>query len=156
MSQNQQVPVNLRAATTADLDRLFDIHRDASKDVVEATWGKWDEVWQAEYFKKKFDPGTRQIITCDAEDIGFFEVVNEGDKIFIQNIVISPAFQNRGIGTGLIRNVLREAGKKNLPVRLQVLKVNARARDLYERLGFVITGETETHYKMRFVQNNRE
>ena len=35
-----------------------------------------------------------------------------------------------------------------MPVELQVLKVNP-ARRLYGRLGFQVTGETETHYLMQ-------
>jgi len=37
-----------------------------------------------------------------------------------------------------------------LPAGLRVLKVNVGARRLYQRLGFVIVGETETHYDMRY------
>jgi ribosomal protein S18 acetylase RimI-like enzyme len=33
-------------------------------------------------------------------------------------------------------------------IRLQVLKVNQRAKEFYERLGFEITGEEKYHYKM--------
>jgi len=43
--------------------------------------------------------------------------------------------------------VLAEGRRHNLPVRLQVLKVN-RARKLYERLGFEACGESETHVHM--------
>lgn len=35
------------------------------------------------------------------------------------------------------------------PSRLRVLKVNHRAKDLFERLGFVVDSVTDTHYLMR-------
>lgn len=35
-----------------------------------------------------------------------------------------------------------------LSVRLRVLKANPRAAALYERLGFAVTGETDTHVLM--------
>lgn len=41
--------------------------------------------------------------------------------------------------------IMEEARGLGLPVRLQVLKVNTRARALYERLGFRCTGHTGTH-----------
>jgi ribosomal protein S18 acetylase RimI-like enzyme len=47
----------------------------------------------------------------------------------------------------LIRQVIREAGPS--PVTLQVLKTNPRARKLYERLGFHVTGRSGTHDFMR-------
>jgi len=48
------------------------------------------------------------------------------------------------LGAALVRGVTAVADVRGLPVRLQVLKINP-ARRLYERLGFVVTGETETH-----------
>lgn len=41
--------------------------------------------------------------------------------------------------------VIREAGAR--PVWLQVLKVNP-ARALYERLGFRVVGQSDTHWHM--------
>ena len=40
-----------------------------------------------------------------------------------------------------------DAGRK--PVTIGVLKVNPRAQALYEKLGFVVNGESETHNFMK-------
>ena len=56
---------------------------------------------------------------------------------------------NFAIGTSLIRSLIEQAHQNGRPVALQVLKVNTRARTLYEKLGFAITDETDTHYIMR-------
>lgn len=69
------------------------------------------------------------------------------DRVWLARIAIVPVSQRRGIGTTILRSVLAQAASQGLPVMLQVLKVNP-AWQLYERLGFVITGETETHYLM--------
>lgn len=55
--------------------------------------------------------------------------------------------QRRGLGGEIIPSVLREAAQRSVPVRLQVLRQNP-ARQLYERLGFHIVGETATHVEM--------
>jgi ribosomal protein S18 acetylase RimI-like enzyme len=47
--------------------------------------------------------------------------------------------------------VMQEARQLGLPVRLRVMKVNARALAFYERLGFVRTGGTATHHTMEWV-----
>lgn len=52
--------------------------------------------------------------------------------------------QSRGIGTSVLRRTCEEARRRNVPVRLRVLRRN-RAQDLYRRLGFEPEGETETH-----------
>jgi ribosomal protein S18 acetylase RimI-like enzyme len=43
---------------------------------------------------------------------------------------------------------MADARTINLTVMLEVLKINRAACRLYERLGFVHTGETETHLRM--------
>jgi ribosomal protein S18 acetylase RimI-like enzyme len=45
-------------------------------------------------------------------------------------------------------NIIQQAQQKQHPVTLQVLKVNP-ARRFYERLGFVVEGEDDAHFKMR-------
>jgi ribosomal protein S18 acetylase RimI-like enzyme len=67
--------------------------------------------------------------------------------IFLEYIAILPEFQNRGIGTELIREVLEEAAAKGFPVELKVLKINPAIR-LYERLGFEVESRTETRFFM--------
>jgi GNAT superfamily N-acetyltransferase len=117
---------------------------------VEKTWG-WDEQWQAQYFRDRFDPATREIIEGDGVPIGCISVERREHCIFFAVIEIAPDHQSRGIGTELIRDLLNEADGRGVPVELQVVKVNP-ARRLYERLGFAVIGETETHYLMRRLQ----
>ena len=45
--------------------------------------------------------------------------------------------------------IMEQRNSLGLPVRLRVLKVNARAVTFYKRLGFEITDETDTHFLMR-------
>ena len=117
------------------------------KCYVERTWG-WDEHWQVRHFRERFDASTRQVIQYDGTDIGFIDVEEREDHFSLGFIGISPDYQRRGIGTFLIHDLLRKAAARGLPVTLQVLKGNP-ARALYERLGFELTGETDTHYLMK-------
>jgi len=114
------------------------------KPYVEKTWG-WDEQWQAQRFRNRFDPTTRQVIERDGVPIGCISVERREGSIFLAVIKIAPDHQNRGIGTKLVRALLDEADGRGVPVELQVLKVNL-VRRFYERLGFAVIGETETHY----------
>ena len=59
-----------------------------------------------------------------------------------------PGQQSRGIGTPIITDLLAEATGAGLPVALSVEKDNPRARSLYLRLGFEVTGETDTAFGM--------
>jgi ribosomal protein S18 acetylase RimI-like enzyme len=138
--------IALRSTAPEDREFLWSLHRETMQDYVDKTWG-WDGNRQRERFDDKFDPELLQIIEYDRQPIGYISVRRPGAEIFLAAIEIALAFQNRGIGTQLISNLLNEADGLRIPVKLLVLKVNP-ARRLYERLGFQCIGETTTHFVM--------
>ena len=141
--------ISLRPASDADAEWLFELHRAAMRTYVERTWG-WDETWQARFFKDHYDLSTVQVIQSGARDVGVVRVSDEPSQIVLEMIELLPEFQGQGIGTGLIRALLSRAKQRRVPVVLRVLKVNSRAKALYQRLGFQSVGETETHDLMRY------
>jgi ribosomal protein S18 acetylase RimI-like enzyme len=143
--------ITLRSATDDDLNFLYALHRAALREYVEKTWG-WDEVFQKAHFEKQFSSETQQIIVAGNTNIGSVSVADRINHTLLARIEILPEYQNRGIGTFLIKNIVRQAESENKPVFLQVIKVNRRAKVLYERLGFSVCGETETHFQMEYNQ----
>lgn len=139
--------LTLRPATTADYDFLYHLHQVTLQEYIAQIWG-WDERWERTYFKRKFDPTHRQIVLLGATAVGTITATRTSTEIFLANIGILPAYQRQGIGTRLIQALLTEAAGSGLHLTLQVLKVNP-ARRLYERLGFEVIAETETHYLMK-------
>jgi ribosomal protein S18 acetylase RimI-like enzyme len=138
--------ITLRPAKEGDYAFLWELHRTAMQPYVAATWG-WDEAWQADYFRAHLALPRCQIIQSAGVDVGVLVVEAQSDRVFLELIEILPTFQRAGIGTAVIRQILAQATNQGVPVTLRVLKVNP-ARMLYERLGFVVTGETTTHYLM--------
>ena len=61
------------------------------------------------------------------------------------DLAVLPEYQNLEIGTRIIKDLIAESAKAGLPARMHVLKTN-RAIRLYERFGFVVTGEDEINY----------
>jgi ribosomal protein S18 acetylase RimI-like enzyme len=147
MSALNPVLIRIRSAAPQDREFLWWLHRETMRDNVHKTWG-WDESWQRERFDENFDPARLQIIEYENRAIGYISVERPGDEIFLAAIEVAPEFQNNGVGTYLVGNLLQESDKLNLPARLLVLKVNP-ARRLYERMGFQCIGETSTHYVMK-------
>ena len=86
------------------------------------------------------------IIMVNNQQIGFVhgEELNE-TTYEIQNICINPAWQGKGIGTQIIKDILKQHKNKNIEIRC--FKQNP-VRKLYERLGFKLTNETEFHYHL--------
>ena len=134
----------VRQATPGDRDTLYRIRREAMRPYVEQIWG-WDEEFQERRFRESYDHTKTQVVVVDGHATGLLGVSEREWATFIDQIEIVPEYQGRGIGTALINEVLA----RGRPVELDVLKVNADARRLYERLGFRVTGETERHYHMR-------
>ncbi len=139
--------LKLRPATLEDTEFLFHLLKATMREYVDQTWG-WDEEWQQAYFQMRFDPTKNQIIVLDDQDIGVMSTEKRENEIFLSSIYILPEYQGQGIGTQLLKSLLAEAFGEGLPVTLRVLKVNP-ARRLYERLGFSVIRETETHYLMK-------
>jgi ribosomal protein S18 acetylase RimI-like enzyme len=138
--------LQLRPATPDDREFLWRLHRETMRVYVDRTWG-WDHGWQRAHFDENFDAAPLRIVEHGTRMIGCIAVQRSDDEIFLASIEIAPEFQNQGIGTRLIGDVLDEADRLRLAVRLRVLRVNP-ARGLYERLGFQSTAETPTHFVM--------
>lgn len=139
----------LRPATFDDYEFLFALHRSAMREYIEAIWG-WHEGWQAEYFQKKFDPTTRQIIVINGVDAGVLVVEERPDEVYIGLIELLPAYQGRGTGTAIISQLAADAHRRGLPLSLHVLTTNEPAYRLYKHLGFVVAGEEEYRRRMVF------
>jgi ribosomal protein S18 acetylase RimI-like enzyme len=136
-----------RQAAATDRDWLWETKCRCLRGYIEQTYGPWDEDIQRARFDASFEPGEFQIISVGGRDAGFTAMQHEAQEVQLFNIMIAPEFQNRGLGTAVLRDVLAGARARRVPVRLQVMRVNP-ARRLYERLGFVVTEETATHFRM--------
>lgn len=139
----------LRQATEDDFDFLYRLHVATMREHVAAVYG-WDEAFQEKHFKEKFDPAHCRIVVVDGQDVGMVRAVEREGTLFISNIHVLPEYQNRGIGTAVLKDILRGAKERGLPLGLRVLRGNP-ARRLYERLGFAAVGQTETHTRMRLL-----
>lgn len=135
-----------RLATGDDIGFLWDLHILTMRDYAEQTWGR-DRMWQEENFPDKFNTAGLEILELDGEAAGAMSVLEKDGQFYLREIQLHPRWQGRGIGTALVEEFVARAAARGLPARLQVLKVN-RARRLYERCGFQLAGETETHFLM--------
>jgi ribosomal protein S18 acetylase RimI-like enzyme len=139
--------IELRSANSDDFNFLYQLKKKALKEYISNTWG-WDEEWQKKYFIQNFKPNKIQIIVKSGKNIGCISILEEELCYFLSLIELFPEYQNKGIGTQLIEELILKANERNKCIKLHVLKVNNKAQRLYKRLGFLIEGESETHFKM--------
>lgn len=122
-----------RRATMADRSFLEATHVAALGAVAFAADG-WDAAKLRDAFRADLELSVCDVIVAGGTDVGYLALEDHDDFWFIDIIAIAPAFQRCGIGSAVLRGVMRDAGA--LPVQLTVLHVNPLARALYERLGF--------------------
>ena len=138
--------VGLRPAAPLDADLICTITERTMRRYVEQTWG-WDEAKAVKMFRERVAQGHYEVIVLNGVDIGAVNCHRRGDTLYVSNIEILPEYQRRGLGTTILQRIIAEAQRDGLTVTLRILKVNP-ARSLYERLGFIVTREDETHYYM--------
>ncbi len=148
MVPSEEMQPVLRPATPDDSELVFRVKKAALGEYIRRTWG-WDERFQRDVHVRGYDPGAIKIISCLDMEVGWLEVDRRSDEFHLAGIYLLPGHQGHGVGSAVIMDIIEEASERQLPVTLQVLKVNPRAQALYERLGFVVTGETRTHRLMK-------
>lgn len=136
-----------RPANINDAAMLYDLHVATMREAISATWG-WDEAWQEQDFFNRFAPERTRIILMSGEVVGMVEIDERPEELFLVNIKIVPNFQGKGVGAGVLRWMISRAANRHVPIRLQVLRANLRARRLYERLGFREIEQTEAYVHM--------
>lgn len=112
--------------------------------------------WSSQQFAKILEGGdsTRIVLVAEtpeqAEDggvQGFIVASVIGNECEIENVVVNPPKQQRGLGETLLREVLKRIQSRDCAaVFLEVRESNRGARRLYEKCGFREAGRRMKYY----------
>ncbi len=138
--------VDLRPATEQDLEACRRLYFTAMEPTLREL--RIDPFAHAEGFREQWNPAEVRIIQFGGKDVGWLQLIDRGNELFLAQVFVEPGFQRRGIGTSAIRCVMRQAAGKRLPLALAVVKNNPALR-LYLRLGFRIAHEDDRKFHMR-------
>lgn len=117
------------------------------RDFISRIWG-WNDQWQEKDFSAHFDPRNITLVHKDKQLVGYSHVEDRGGELFIRMLIVHPQYQGKGIGKKLLESVIRSSLEKSRPIRLEVFKINNKAKEYYERHGFSVEGETSSSYFM--------
>ena len=131
----------LERATKSDLDICDRIHTENMKEYVESVYP-----WNPSLFGDNFVAKNYRVIKHQNKIIGFIKVVVSPTDIYLGEIQITRSYQNHGIGTNIIENIIATK-LNNQRLWLKVIKGNP-AEKLYIRLGFTVFEESLTHKKL--------
>src|SRR5215472_1295488 len=148
--------VSLRPLRPDDQEFLFELYASTRREEFSGLGWTWPRLEaflrtqfsaQRRWYETAYPEAEEQIVIRDTTPIGRLMVHAGEGATSLVDISLLPAYRNQGIGGNLLRSLLEECGRARTPVKLQVLRNNPAAR-LYERFGFVKTGEDEMYFRM--------
>ena len=143
----------IRDATQNDFEDAYSIKKVALQSYVEKTWG-WNEQFQRNYHEKYFEPKNLKIIEVENKPVGSLKVIKEKNYIFLSELFIMNKYQSKKIGSTIINDYIKNTNAEKKTVKLQVLRSNGRAVQLYKKLGFKTYEEDNVYFKMIYRHNN--
>ncbi len=129
--------VQIRTGTADDIPAVLRIQSESPEAVP----------WPADGYTLLLNQGRRLLIaTPESESAiaGFllYQELPEGDAEVL-NLAVDPSLRRRGLATGLLQRLIDE---RPGAILLEVRETNARARNLYAKLGFQIAGRRKGYY----------
>jgi ribosomal protein S18 acetylase RimI-like enzyme len=148
--------IALRPYQDYDRDFLFKLY--ASTRAEEIAPFRWPPAQQEAFLRMQFTAqqqwyaisyaqAEHHIVEQDGVPIGRLMVTRQPPAAVLVDIALLSEHRGKGIGGGLVRDLIQQCNQAKLPLRLQVLKTNPALR-LYERLGFIRTGEDQMYIQM--------
>lgn len=151
--------LHFRKAQPRDMNWAYRIFKSGMQSYITRTWG-WNELFQEHSFFVNLPAasfviaGMRPPVDASAGtrdrhsiDIGGYCLKQKTDHLYLEMLLVDPAWQRQGFGSAIMAEVMRQANTLEKPVRLSVLKINP-ASQFYQRLGFIIESEDEIRYRM--------
>lgn len=100
-------------------------------------------------YRKNYPQAANDVILFNGERAGRVILSTENQDLHLIDIIVASAFRNRGIGTEILQWLFAQSRESGLPIIFSVEKLNPAFR-LYERLGFKITADRNTHFQMEW------
>ena len=142
-----------RNGNQEEIKFIYNLKKEAYQKYVEKIYGEWNEENQKKLFNKFMKENSKNIelIYVNGELVGFYNGKNKDDNTFeIANICVIPEYQNNGIGTAVLKEILFENNDNDKDVFLQCFK-ESPAMELFERIGFGKILETENYYVLKMI-----
>jgi GNAT superfamily N-acetyltransferase len=163
MTENPSVEygslVSVRPREAADEDYLFPLYcaiRAPEFASVPMPDALKQQIFRMQYdaqigtYSARFPGSDYNVILRAGQPVGRIWVARLADEIRLVDIALAPEARNVGIGTFLVsslQSVAREAGK---PIRCTVHRESPASLRFHMRLGFVISSENQTDYRLEW------
>ena len=143
---HSEIGVTLRTVTPEDDEFLLAVYASTrAEELAQVNWEAGQKeifvAWQFGLQRQEYDaryPNARyEVILVNDQPAGRIWIGEDDTQIRLLDIGLLKEFQNRGVGTFLLKELIAEAAVKNKLLRHMVFVLNDNAHRFYERLGFV-------------------
>ena len=140
----------VRPATPDDHNLIYTLKVESVRPYVEKIWG-WDEIFQQNDFNSDFaDVEHFSVIEIDGKFIGFMQCYFKSPYLDVAEIHLLSEHRGKGIGSDILLCLQNDCMIKKRKMRIGCFKENHRAKSLYQKLGFIQTEETDTHFILQY------
>ena len=157
---SNSVSVSLRPVNDADQEFLIGVYANSrAAELAQVDWDdsqkdafiRWQYEMQKQEYYARFPDARYDVILVDGVSAGRIWVGIDDKQIRLLDIALLTEFQNRGVGTQLLRQLMDEATRTNKALRHMVFVLNDNAYLFYERLGFKTFEETGGYKHMEWL-----
>ena len=151
--------VELRPVSASDDQFLLSVYATTrDEELAQAEWAegqkdmflRWQFDLQRREYETRFPDAAYDIILVDQQPAGRIWTGSDEEQIRLLDIALLPQFQNRGVGTALLRRLMQEAARQGKLLRHMVFVLNNDAHRFYERLGFSIIEDLGAYKHMEW------
>ena len=101
----------LRKARPVDYGFARQLYALTMRDLIEQAFG-WDEYRQDMSFASQYVQGEARIVAVNGRDVGWIQTRIDGSTLNLLQLYIAPAWQNRGIGSMVLKRLLAQARRR--------------------------------------------
>jgi GNAT superfamily N-acetyltransferase len=161
--------VELRPISDDDDQFLLSVYASTrAEELAQVEWAegqkemflRWQFDLQRGEYSSRFPDAAYHVIVVDEHPAGRIWVGTDDEQIRLLDIALLPEFQNRGVGTALLRSLIDQAAQAGKALRHMVFVLNNNADRFYERLGFIVIEDLGAYKHMEWraekIDTNRQ
>lgn len=96
-------------------------------------------------YAERFPNGQHYIVSEGDQDIGRIYVNESADEIRLLDVIVHPNQRNRGLGSKLLKQMIKHGKRHGKTVRFYVWATNHAAQRFYKRHGFVQVRDDQSY-----------
>lgn len=132
-----------RPAKRDDYEFLFNLKKAAEFEAINSVFG-WNEKIQREIHSQEWEKNKPIIIEVNGISVGSYLINQTIEFLYFERFFLLPEYQGQGIGTNILKDLVRLSDKYNLSIKLCYLQGN-KVATLYKRFNFKVTSE-DAHF----------